>query len=490
MVVGVEAHVQLLTQSKMFCPCSAAYEQAEPNTHVCPICLGLPGSLPQPNGRAIELAAETALALGCTVHPRSAFDRKNYHYPDLPKGYQITQYAFPLGTGGAFEFADESGAERSVRIERVHVEEDTAKLMHTGDYSLLDFNRAGVPLIEVVTGPDMSSPDEAKAYLEGMRQLLRWLGVSTGNMQSGALRADVNVSVRRSGAKDLGVKVEVKNLNSFASVVAALEYEAGRMVAELTGGGTLVSETRGWVEAEGRTQPQRSKELAHDYRYFPEPDLPPLVLDEPWLSRVRAALPELPIATRRRYAAEFGVRDAEARLLARDRATAAYFEATLAGYSGDAENLARWITGPLFGLQNAAGSEMADVAARVPPAELRDLAAIVDRGTITRSAGRDVLARMFDSSARASEVIEREGLGRIDDEAALASAVSGAIDANPDAVRDYCRGKTTAVAFLVGQVMRATRGQAEPNLVRDLLTDRLRAECAEAQPLPQNEDRQ
>jgi aspartyl-tRNA(Asn)/glutamyl-tRNA(Gln) amidotransferase subunit B len=483
LVIGVEAHVQLLTSSKMFCGCSAAYDGAEPNTLVCAVCLGLPGSLPSPNGHAVELAAQAALALGCTVHGRSRFDRKNYHYPDLPKGYQITQYESPLGTDGRFEFADGAGRERAVGIERVHLEEDTAKLLHAGDHSLLDFNRSGVPLIEIVTGPDLSSSEDTKLYLDGLRQLLRWLGVSTGNMQSGALRADVNVSVRRSGAGDLGVKVEVKNLNSFASAVAAVEYEARRMVDALEKGEPIAAETRGWVDAEGRTQSQRSKELAHDYRYFPEPDLPTLTLDPAWLTGIQATMPELPIDTRRRYETELGVRPPEARLLARDRATAAYFESAHAAYGRAPAGLAHWITGPLFGLQNGAGADMDEVRRRVDAADLAALVELVDDGALTRSAGRDVLAAMWDTGESPGAVIAREGLGTIGDSNVLDGAIEDAIVANPDAVADYCAGKKAAAAFLIGRVMRATRGQADANVVRDLLEGRLESMCAEAQPL-------
>jgi aspartyl-tRNA(Asn)/glutamyl-tRNA(Gln) amidotransferase subunit B len=483
LVIGVESHVQLVTKTKMFCRCSADYDGAEPNTLVCPVCLGLPGSLPAPNERALELATTAALALGCTVDPRARFDRKNYHYPDLAKGYQITQYARPLGVNGNFDFADETGLERRVRIERVHLEEDTAKLQHAGDHSLADFNRSGVPLIEIVTGPDMSGAEDAKLYLEGLRQLLRWLGLSTGNMQSGALRADVNVSVRAKGSRDLGVKVEVKNLNSFAAVVAAIEYERDRMVALIEGGEQIPSETRGWIEAEARTQSQRSKELAHDYRYFPEPDLPPLGLDTAWVDGLRAALPELPMDARRRFVAADGVPAPVARLLARDRATAAYYEAARAAYRGEPGNLAHWITGPLFGLQNSSGLSMDVVATRVAPGRMAGLAGAVDGGSITRSAGRDVLERMFAEGASADEIIAREGLGLIDDETALRVAVADAISANPDAVDDFCGGKTAAIAFLVGRVMHATRGQADPNLVRELLGAGLAARCAEAEPL-------
>ncbi len=478
LVIGLETHVQLVTASKMFCGCSADYAGAEPNTHTCPVCLGLPGSLPVPNARAVELATRAALALGCSVTPTSHFDRKNYHYPDLPKGYQITQSDAPLGTDGRFTFIGDDDTEHSVGIERVHLEEDTGKLLHTGTWSLVDFNRAGVPLIEIVTRPELTSADEAKLCLESLRQLLRWLGISTGNMEAGALRADVNVSVRPRGSEPLGVKVEIKNLNSFAAVRSALEYEAVRLAALVESGAHVAHETRGWSEAEGRTMPQRSKELAHDYRYFPEPDLPPLVLDGTWLRGVERELPELPTALRRRLTHEHGLGANEARLVTRDRATAEYFAGATAAYPGTGATMADWITGPLFGVQNSAGVEIDAVAERIPPRALADLAEVVREGGLTLTAGRDLLTTMYETGAAPRDLIARHGLGRTDD-AAVRDAAATVIAENPRAVADFCGGKDAAIAFLVGRVMRATGGQADANLVRDVLRTTLSVECAE-----------
>jgi aspartyl-tRNA(Asn)/glutamyl-tRNA(Gln) amidotransferase subunit B len=476
LVIGIETHVQLLTHSKMFCACSADYDGAEPNTHVCPVCLGLPGTLPTPNATAIALAVRTGLALGCQIVPVTTFERKNYHYPDLPKGYQISQYAEPLAIGGTLGIED-GGAGRTIGIERVHLEEDTAKNTHVGASTLVDVNRAGVPLLEIVSRPDLRSPDEAKAYLEALRQLLRWIGVSSGNMEAGALRADVNVSVRRRGETELGVKIEIKNLNSFAAVKSALEHERGRLVAAAEAGAPIVQETRGWVEAEGRTTSQRSKEFAQDYRYFPEPDLPPIVLDPAWIEALRADLPELPAARRARFATAWGLGAEEARLLARDRATANYFEAAVSTYDGEAAKLAHWITGPLFGAQNAAGLDIDATAGRVPPANLATLVTLTDQGTLSTSAAREVLAQMLDTGADAATIVAREGLGQISDADALRRVVAAVLAAHPEAVSDYCGGKATAIGFLVGGVMRQTRGQANPGLVRELLEAALADVC-------------
>ena len=477
-VIGLETHVQLITQSKMFCGCSADYDGADPNTLVCPVCLGLPGSLPVPNARAVELIVRTGQALGCEIAINSHFDRKNYHYPDLPKGYQITQSDEPIAHDGQFRFADEAGEVREVRIERVHLEEDTAKLVHLGDVSLVDFNRAGVPLMEIVTHPDMRSPEEAKDYLEGLRQLLRWLGVSTGNMEAGALRADVNVSVRPAGSEALGVKVEVKNLNSFAAAKAALEYEVDRHVELVSSGQVVDQETRGWSDVESRTLPQRSKEHAHDYRYLPEPDLPPLTLDPAWVGDLQSQLEELPLARRQRFS-EMGLGVVEARLLSRNRATADYFEFAASAYSGKPSLAAAWITGPLFGLARGASDDMSAAAGRVPPQALVELIDIVDAETLTQSAGKEVLASMYEAQTSAAAIVERDGLGQISDADALSRVVTQVLSDNDKAVADFCGGKDTAIGYLVGRVMRETRGQANPNLARDLLVDALRKVCEE-----------
>ena len=358
---------------------------------------------------------------------------------------------------------------RTIGLERLHLEEDTAKLFHLGEATLVDFNRSGVPLAEIVSRPDLRSPAEAKAYLEALRHQLRWLGVSSGNMEAGAMRADVNVSVRLKGDETLGAKVEVKNLNSFAAAVDALQYERVRQITALEAGEAIPQETRGWSEAERRTISQRSKEHAQDYRYFPEPDIPPLVVGEDWLDAVRADLPELPEARRGRYLEAFGVGADEARLLTRDRATADYFEAAVAAYGGTPADPARLITGVLFSLVNAASTPFDNAASRVPPDALADLLRLVDDGTLSKSAARDVLARMYDQGEPAAAIVAREGLGQISDRDALRRAVDEIIAANPKAVADYRGGKPSALGFLVGGVMRSTRGQGNPALVRELV---------------------
>lgn len=472
-VVGLETHVQLQTRSKMFCACSADYAGAEPNTHTCPVCLGLPGALPVPNAAAVALAARTALALGGTVHARTWFERKNYHYPDLAKGYQISQYEAPLCTGGGLDLDGEPA--RRVRLERLHLEEDTGKLIHVEGGALVDFNRSGVPLVEIVTRPDLRSGEDARAYLEALRQLLRWIGASTANMEDGALRVDVNVSVRPRGAAELGTKVEVKNLNSFAAVRAAIDHEADRLAGILAAGGVVVHETRGWDEAARRTVPQRSKESAEDYRYFPEPDLPPLVVDAAWLEARRAELPELPAARRARLASGAGLGPDAARLVTRDRATADYVESAIAARPGAALAIADWIVGPLFGLANAEGHDAHAMAARVPPGELAALVALVEGGALGRAAAKDVLARMYIDAAPAAEVVAREGLGRVDDDA-LGAAVREVLASQTRAVADYRAGKGAALGFLLGAVMRATRGQADPAAARAALEAALAAD--------------
>jgi aspartyl-tRNA(Asn)/glutamyl-tRNA(Gln) amidotransferase subunit B len=478
-VVGLETHVQLLTASKMFCGCSADYDGAEPNTHVCPVCLGLPGTLPAPNEAAVAYIVRIGLALGCDIASVTHFDRKNYHYPDLPKGYQISQYDEPVCRNGSFTFLNEAGRSHSVGIERVHLEEDTGKSTHVGASSFLDFNRSGVPLVEVVTRPDLRAAQEARDFLEALRQLLRWLGVSTGNMEAGALRADVNVSVRRTGATELGTKVELKNLNSFGAVKAAIDHEAARLVGILETGGTVRHETRGWSEAQGRTVPQRTKELAEDYRYFPEPDLPPLTIDPSWVEGIRGGLPELPVRRRIRFAQDYGLDHEAARLLTRDADIADYFETAIGVYSGEPQELAGWITGPLFGLLNATNLQLSAAADTLPPGNLAELATLVDHREITRSAGKDVLERMLADGDTAREIVSREGLGRIDSSDELAQIVADVVDANPDALADYCGGKATAIGFFIGRVMRATRGQSDPNLARELLQRDLDRRCGE-----------
>jgi aspartyl-tRNA(Asn)/glutamyl-tRNA(Gln) amidotransferase subunit B len=478
-VVGLEVHAQLATESKMYCPCSAAPSSrsgvtASPNTLVCPVCLGLPGSLPVINGQAIEFTIMTGLALNCAIPDFTRFDRKNYFYPDLPKGYQISQYDLPLCEHGSLEFQHDSTT-RFVSIRRVHLEEDTGKLAHrTGSdgttYSLVDLNRAGVPLMEIVSGPDIRSASEAGAYLRALRSILRYLGVSTGNMEEGSFRCDANVSIRPVGSEGFGVKVEVKNMNSFRAVERALDHEIHRQTAAVLAGEPIVQETRGWDDVRGITVSQRSKEFAHDYRYFPEPDLPPLTLTEERIAEIRNRLPELPAARRERFVTVLGLTPYDADVLTAEKETANYFEEAVASYP-QPKIVANWVNGELRRLANAANVEVGN--ARVSPTSLAELLRLVDAGTISQSQAKSVFEEMFASGRPPKEIIAERGLSQISDESTLAAAVDQVILANPGPVSDYAAGKKQAQGFLVGQVMKATGGKANPALVNRLLSEQL-----------------
>ncbi|HLG51245.1 MAG TPA: Asp-tRNA(Asn)/Glu-tRNA(Gln) amidotransferase subunit GatB [Chloroflexota bacterium] len=473
-VIGLEVHTELLTNSKMFCGC-ANQPGAPPNTNVCPVCLGLPGALPVINQRAVELTAMTGLALNCSISEFTRFDRKNYFYPDLMKGYQISQYEHPIARNGWLEI-EHNGQRRRIGIRRVHLEEDTAKLTHRVDpvtgrpYSLVDVNRAGVPLIEIVSEPDIHSAEEARLYLMELRTILQYLGVSTGNMEEGAFRCDANVSVRPVGAYELGTKVEVKNMNSFRAVFRALEYEAERQLAAVARGEPIIQETRGWDETRGVTVSQRTKEYAHDYRYFPEPDLPPLSLPPSWTAAIRARLPELPAARRQRFAEQYGLSAYDVELLTASRAVGDYFEEVVRHFNRP-KMVANWMTGEFFRLLNAENLDISQ--ARITPAGLAELLALIEQGTISSRAAKDVFERMFRTGEPAARVVEDMGLTQISDAAALERLVDEAIAANPKSVADYRAGKTQALGFLVGQVMKASRGKANPGLVNALLRARL-----------------
>lgn len=471
-VIGMEVHAQILTRSKMFCGCSADYASAPPNTHTCPVCLAMPGVLPVINEAAVVATVRTGLALQCEIPGYSKFDRKNYPYPDLPKGYQISQYDLPLARNGHLMIDTDAGPRR-VGIRRVHLEEDTAKMIHDGDASLIDFNRAGVPLMEVVTESDLRTAEEAWAYLVKLRTILRYLGVSTGNMEEGAMRCEANVSVRPVGSAEYGTKVEVKNLNSFRSVRLAIAYEVDRQIAELERGGTVRQVTMGWDERSLRTVFQRSKEEAEDYRYFPEPDLPPLHSTAEWVEGLRASLPELPDARRRRYVDEWGLRGEDAALLVEDRAIAEFFEAAVAA-AGDRvtpQSVANWTVGEVFRLLREAGTEIG--RAQLGPEQLVRTIRLVEDGAITSTVGKELLAEVFASGEAPDALVERRGLRQISDEAELEKLVRQVIDANPRAVADYRQGKGAAIGFLVGQVMRATRGQANAPAVARILREQL-----------------
>jgi aspartyl-tRNA(Asn)/glutamyl-tRNA(Gln) amidotransferase subunit B len=468
-VIGMEVHVQLMTASKMFCGCSADYASAPPNTHVCPVCLGLPGVLPVLNQRAVEFSLMTGLALNCDVPPFTKWDRKNYHYPDLPKGYQISQYDHPLNRDG-YLTVQVDGTERRIGIRRAHLEEDTAKLVHAGSVSLVDFNRSGVPLLEIVSEPDIHSAEEARLYLVKLRAILRYLGVSTGNMEEGAMRCEANISLRAPGETELSpTHVEVKNLNSFRAVKQSVEFEIERQARLMERGETVQQVTMGWDDRRGCTFVQRTKEEALDYRYFPEPDLPPLTVGRDWVARLSAALPELPDARAQRFVAAMGLTAHEAALLAEERAVGDYFEAVVAAGGGkvSGKSAANWVMGAIFRYLNDTGVTIDRLA--VAPTSLAELIAIVERGDVNVATGRQVLDEMLSSGRDAPTIIRERGLQQISDGGALEAAAQAALAANPRAIDDFRQGKPQAVKFLVGQVMRATKGQANAQVVEGIL---------------------
>jgi aspartyl-tRNA(Asn)/glutamyl-tRNA(Gln) amidotransferase subunit B len=477
-VIGLEVHAQLLTRSKMFCRCSADYAGATPNTHVCPVCLGMPGVLPVINQQAIQYTIMTALAMNCTILGYTKFDRKNYPYPDLMKGYQISQYDAPIGRGGYLTL-EVNGERKRAGITRVHLEEDVAKLLHrttAGDesYSLVDVNRAGVPLMEIVGEPDIDSPEEARQYLVKLRSILQYLGVSTGNMEEGSFRCDANISIRPENSAETLAKVEVKNMNSFRAVYRALEYEAKRQRRMAEEGKRLVQETRGWVEETGKTVSQRSKEYANDYRYFPEPDLPPLVLSEQWVGEIRSQLPELPDERRERFVTEYKLPVYDASLLTGSKAMADYFEGVLdINKQLSAKEVSNWILGEVSRIMNAEDIELDRFRETVTPKRLADLSVLVSTRAINTTSGKLVLEEMFQTGKEPSDIIEERGLSQISDGEAIEAQVVVAIENNHQAVADYKAGKATALKFLVGQVMKATRGRANPSLVNELLRKRL-----------------
>ncbi|MGI8830071.1 MAG: Asp-tRNA(Asn)/Glu-tRNA(Gln) amidotransferase subunit GatB [Candidatus Limnocylindria bacterium] len=478
-VIGIEVHAQLRTESKMFCACPTAApdgETDEPNTRVCPVCLALPGTLPVINRRAVELVMLTGLALDCHVETDAVrFERKNYFYPDLPKGYQISQYALPLASRGRLLVPVPSeGGEVTIGITRAHLEEDTARMQHAGrGYSVVDFNRAGAPLMEIVTEPDLRSPAQARAYGETLRGLLRAIGASYADMDAGSMRIEGNVSIRPIGQTAFGTKVEVKNLNSFRSLERALEYEVRRHAAALERGEALVQETRGWDEEAGRTIIQRTKEEANDYRYFPEPDLPPLRPSEDWVAELRAQLPELPAQRRARYADELGLSPYDARVLTADAALADYFDATVAAGT-DAKRAANWVTGEFSRLLNRHAAEglRADAVA-LRPEGLAELIAAVEAGDVSGSVAKTVLATVFETGDSPSAIIEREGLGQVSDAGAIGVEIEAVIAEFPAQVAEYRAGKPQLIGFLVGQVMKRTAGRADAKLVNAELRRRI-----------------
>lgn len=489
-IIGLEVHAQLLTKSKMYCRCSADYASAPPNTHVCPVCLGMPGVLPVINQRAVEYTMMTALALYCTISDYTKFDRKNYPYPDLMKGYQISQYDNPIGHHGWLTI-EVDGEKRKVGITRVHLEEDVAKLVHctsgAGSYSLVDVNRAGVPLMEIVGEPDLRSPEEARQYLIKLRSILQYLGVSTGNMEEGSFRCDANISVRSENGRKSATKVEVKNMNSFKAVYRALEYEASRQRKMAAEGKRLVQETRGWVEEKGKTVSQRSKEYAHDYRYFPEPDLPPLTLSREWVEEVRSKLPELPEARRDRFIAEYGLSTYDASLLTSSRAMADYEEEFVEKFVkiGEPGGLSKperakigsnWLLGEVSRIMNANNIDIVDFRKRVSPERLVRLTDLIVKGGVSGTTAKPVLEEMFKTGKDAADIIAQRGLSQISDTDTLKAEVIAVIKSNNQAVADYKTGKASALKFLVGQVMRVTKGRANPKVVIEILIQKLKEE--------------
>jgi aspartyl-tRNA(Asn)/glutamyl-tRNA(Gln) amidotransferase subunit B len=469
-VIGLEVHCQLKTRTKLFCGCPNRFGDP-PNTNVCPVCLGLPGALPVLSRRAVTLALRAALATRCRVHERSLFERKNYFYPDLPKGYQISQYAQPLASAGQVELDDAGAAARFVRLTRIHMEEDAGKLLHEGfswsrEKSGVDFNRAGVPLIEIVSEPELRGAQHAHDYLVALKELLVYADVSDCNMEKGSLRCDANVSLRPRGSERLGTRTEIKNLNSFANVRRAIEHEIARQTALLDSGRAVEQETLLFDAGRGETAPMRSKEDAHDYRYFPEPDLPPLVVGRDWIAEVERELPELPPARRRRLAAEHGLPEYDARVLTQDKDVADYYEAA-ARASGDGKAASNWVMTEV--LRKLKDDQRPLAGCPVAPAALAELIRLVAGGTLSGSLAKQVFERMWSSGEAAAAIVEREGLAQVSDEAAIAAAISEVLQASPEQVATYRKGKTSALGWFVGQVMRKMGGKANPQTLNDLL---------------------
>lgn len=471
-VIGLEVHVQLKTATKAFCGCANIFGSRE-NTHVCPVCLGLPGSLPVLNETALKSAVKVALALGCDVKHFTKFDRKNYYYPDLPKNFQISQYDMPFSENGKMDIRAQDGVKR-IRVKRVHLEEDAGKLIHpeSGTESLVDYNRAGTPLLEIVSEPDLHTPEEAYVYLTDLKLILQYLDVSDCDMEKGSLRCDANISLRPAGTSGLGVKAELKNMNSFRAVRQALEYEIKRQAAVLEEGGSVVQETRLWNEKKQLTLPMRSKEEAHDYRYFPEPDLPPFVISAEEIDTIKKELPEMPAQRRRRFMEAFGLCEKDASTVVASKSLADFFEACLELYD-QPKKIVHWLIGPVSFQMNTRGQDMAEL--RLTPAALTELIDLVETGKISQLAGKDVLQEMLESGKSAGKIVVEENLAQVSDAGALLAVIQEVLAANKKSVDDYKAGKENALMFLVGQVMRLSRGKANPKTARELLVEKLRS---------------
>jgi aspartyl-tRNA(Asn)/glutamyl-tRNA(Gln) amidotransferase subunit B len=475
-VIGLECHAQLLTKSKLFCSCSTKFGEA-PNANTCPVCLGLPGALPVLNRVAVAMAVKAALGLNCRVNPESQWARKNYFYPDLPKGYQISQYDRPLAQNGLIEISID-GTQKRIGVQRIHMEEDAGKSLHegfpdSGRNTYLDFNRSGVPLIEIVTNPDIRSSAEAHDYLTRLKEILEYLEVNDGNMEEGSLRCDANVSVRKVGEQKFGTRTELKNINSFRFVQKAIDFEVQRQIDVIESGGRVVQETRLWNSAEERTVSMRSKEEAHDYRYFPDPDLPLLVVDRDWIKQIERSMPELPESRRKRFVAEYALSEYDAGVLATTRALADFFEET-AKLSGQAKPAANWIMGDLLRFYKDSGTDIKDLSnSPVKPKMLADMISLVEKGTISGKIAKTVMEEMYATGKAPQAIIEEKGLVQISNADEIETIISRVIDDNPKPVEQYRQGKTGNFGFFVGQVMKATGGRANPQAVNDILKKRL-----------------
>lgn len=472
-VIGLEVHVELKTNTKIFCPSTTEFG-GDPNAHVCPVCLGLPGVLPVLNKKVLEYAIRAALALNCKIAGFSKFDRKNYYYPDLPKNYQISQYDLPIAEHGHLDINVDGDAKR-IGITRVHMEEDAGKLVHQGTisttpHSLVDYNRTGVPLIEIVSEPDLRSPEEARAYLEKLKAIIQYTGVSDCKMEEGSLRCDANVSIRPRGSKELGIKAEIKNMNSFKALQKALAYEIERQMEVLEEGGRVVQETRTWDDSRGITLSMRSKEQAHDYRYFPDPDLVPLVIDPGLVEEIRSSLPELPDQRKERYVRELGLPDYDAGVLTSTKEVADYFENCLDVYPNP-KAVGNWVMGDLSRLLNANNMEITEC--KIKPEQLGEMFKLMDKGTISGKIAKTVFEDMFATGKDPEQIVKEKGLVQISDEGAIAEVVDQILAGNPKVVEDFRAGKEKALGFLVGQVMKATRGKANPDLVNKLLKEKI-----------------
>jgi aspartyl-tRNA(Asn)/glutamyl-tRNA(Gln) amidotransferase subunit B len=470
-IIGLEVHAQLLTETKIFCRCSTRFG-SEPNTQTCQVCNGMPGVLPVMNRKAIEFAIRTGLATNCRIAPYSRFARKNYFYPDLPKNYQISQYELPLCEGGFVEIIVDNEVKR-IGITRIHMEEDAGKNIHDsrGEYSYVDLNRTGVPLMEIVSEPDLRSPHEAAEYMKKLRAVLMYLGVCDGNMEQGSLRCDANVSIRPFGQKEFGTRTELKNINSFRFVEKALEYEIRRQTNIVEDGGKIVQETRLWDSAAGVTQSMRSKEEAHDYRYFPEPDLPPIVVDNAWIDRIKAGLPELPDQKRQRFIKTYGLPEHDSELLTTERGVADWFEeAVKAG--GQAKAVSNWIMGDLMRIMNEENKTIGDMP--IKPAQLAGMLKLMDDGTISGKIAKTVFEEICNTGKNADEIVKEKGLVQISDTGEIEKAVDDILAKHPDEIGRFRAGDEKLIGFFVGQVMKATKGKANPKVLNDLLMKKLK----------------